>query len=143
MSIQAILLPVFLQVLLVFALAVVMGRRRYAAVQAREVRREDVILGQKNWPAGAQASANAYSNQFELPVLFFALVPLAIITRKADLLFVVLSWVFVASRYVHAGIYVSSNAIPLRFGAFAVGVVALLLMWVVFAVRILATPASL
>lgn len=142
MSIQAILLPVFVQVLLVVILAGLMGQRRGAAVKAREVRRDEVTLGQKSWPPKAQAAANAYGNQFELPVLFFALIPLAIITRKADLLFVVLSWLFVISRYVHAGIYVTSNALPFRFGAFLVGVLILLAMWVIFAVRILSVPAT-
>ena len=73
-------------------------------------------------------------------MLFFALVPLAIITRKADLLFVVLSWAFVLSRIGHAVAYVTTNELRYRFGAFLVGVLALLVMWVVFAVRILATP---
>lgn len=142
MSIQAILLPVFAQVLLVLLIALLMGQRRAAAVKAREVRRDEVILGQKNWPAKAQAASNAYANQFELPVLFFALIPLAIITRKADLLFVVLSWLFVLSRYAHAGIYVTSNALPFRFGAFLVGVLILLAMWVIFAIRVLSVPTT-
>ena len=140
MTLQAILLPIFVQVLLVMTLAGLMGARRYASVQAREVRREDVILGQKAWPLRAQAASNAFSNQFELPMLFFALVPLAIITRKADLLFVVLSWVFVLSRVAHAGVYVTSNLIPYRFGAYAIGAATLVVMWIVFAVRILAAP---
>ncbi len=140
MTLQAVLLPVFVQVGLSFALLFLMGGRRLAAVRAREVRREDVILGQKAWPERAQAASNAFSNQFELPVLFFALVPLAIITRKADLLFVVLSWVFVMGRIVQAGIYVTANIIPYRFTAYLVGAVALGIMWVVFAIRILAAP---
>lgn len=142
MSIQAILLPVFAQVLLVVLLAILMGQRRAAAVKAREVQKGEVDLGQKNWPPRAQAASNAYANQFELPVLFFALVPLAIITRKADLLFVVLSWLFVLSRYVHAGVYVTSNVIALRFGSFLAGVLLLLAMWTIFAVRILSVPTT-
>lgn len=140
MTLPAILLPVFVQVLLVFALAVVMGQRRWAAVNARAVRREDVTLGQKNWPPRAQAAANAYANQFEVPVLFFALVPLAILTRKADLLFVVMSWIFVLSRLVHAGVYVTTNVLLYRSGAFMAGAAVLIVMWIVFAVRILAGP---
>ena len=143
MSIQAILLPVFAQVLLVALVAGLMARRRYAAVKAKEVRRGEVLLGERNWPPKAQAAANAFSNQFELPVLFFALVPLAIITRKADLLFVVMSWIFVASRYVHAGVYVTSNALPFRFGSFVLGAAVLLVMWIVFAIRILSVPAAI
>lgn len=140
MTLHDILLPVFVQVFLVVALALVMGQRRYAAVRGRAVRREDVILGQKSWPPAAQAASNAFSNQFEVPMLYFALVPLAIVTRKADLVFVVLSWVFVLSRVAHAGVYVTTNAIPYRSGAYAVGVVALVAMWIIFAVRILVVP---
>lgn len=137
MTYPEILLPVFVEVLLIVVLAALMGSRRYAAYRAGAVRRQDVIMGEKTWPAPAQAAANAFSNQFELPVLFFALIPLAILTRKWDLLFVVLSWVFVLSRIAHATAYVTTNYIPYRFGAYAVGAAALLLMWTVFAIRIL------
>ena len=140
MNLHDILLPVFVEVALIVVLAGLMGQRRYAAVKAGAVRREDVILGERSWPPRAQAAANAFSNQFELPVLYFALVPLAIITRKADLLFVVLSWIFVLSRIAQAGVYVTTNWIPARTGAFMVGAAALMIMWIVFAVRILGQP---
>lgn len=142
MTLPAVLLPVFVQVLLTFVLMMIMAGRRLGAVRGRAVRREDVILGQRNWPPRAQAASNAFSNQFELPVLFYVLVVLAIVTRKADLLFVVLSWVFVASRIVQAVAYVTTNVVPFRFTAYLVGAVALVIMWVVFAVRILATPLA-
>ena len=140
MNLHDILLPVFVQVALVVALAALMGRRRYVAVQSGSVRRADVVLGQKNWPDSAQAAANAYSNQFELPVLFFALVPLVIMTRKADVLFVVLSWVFVLSRIGHALAYVTTNNLRYRLPFFAVGALALTVLWLQFAVSILAQP---
>ena len=140
MSLHAILLPVFVQVALVFVLLFVMGGRRYAAVKAGGVRREDVILGQRAWPAPAQQASNAFANQFELPVLFLALVPLAIITRTADSAFVIMSWIFVVSRIVHAAVYVTTNHVPHRFGAYLVGAVTLGLMWIVFALRILGQP---
>lgn len=140
MSIPAILLPVFVQVALTFALLLWTGSRRLRAVRGGEVRVADVSMGERNWPAPAQQAANTFANQFEIPVLFLVLVPLAIVTRKADLLFVVLSWLFVLTRYVHAGIYLTTNRVPLRFGAFLAGVVVLAFMWIVFAVRILAGP---
>ena len=140
MNLHHILLPVFVQVTLTFAVLFLVAGRRFAAVKGREVRREDVILGQKNWPDKTQAASNAFSNQFELPVFYFALVPLAIITRKADLVFVVLSWVFVLSRIAQAAVYVTTNVVPLRFSAYLVGAVALGIMWITFAIRILGTP---
>jgi len=50
---------------------------------------------------------------------------------------VVMAWLFVLSRIVHAAIHVTSNNVNHRFAVFAVGVALLLMMWAIFAVRIL------
>ncbi len=138
MSIPAILLPLFVQVALTFGLLMWTGSRRLRAVRSREVDPRDVSMGEKCWPAHAQQASNAFGNQFEVPVLFYLLVVLAIFTRKADLLFVVLSWLFVLTRFAHAAVYVTTNHDPHRFAAFLAGVLVLMVMWLVFAARILA-----
>ena len=92
----------------------------------------------RNWPTRAQQVSNTYANQFELPMLFFLLVAFALITRKADILFVVMSWMFVVTRIFHAGIYVTSNRIQHRFTVFLIGAIILFLMWIIFALRIFA-----
>ena len=141
MSVPAILAPVFVQIALTFALLVWMGRTRFAAVRAGEVTdREGALLGRPVWPPRAMQAANAFSNQFELPVLFYALVALALVTRKIDLLFVAMAWLFVLSRLVHAFIHVGSNELRFRFGAYLAGALLLLIMWIVFALRILFAP---
>ena len=137
MSVQAVLLPVFVQVALTVVLAGLMGSRRFAAVRAGQVQVADISMGQRAWPAPAQKAANAFQNQFELPVLFYALVVLAVITRKADLLFVAMSWVYVLTRLAHAYVYTTTNHVRRRFGVFVVGAVVLMLMWIIFAVRVL------
>lgn len=142
MTVQAILAPVFVQVFLTFGLLIFLGRRRFAEIGAGRVRVGEIALGERNWPPKVQAAANAFSNQFEIPMLFFALVPLALHTRKADLLFVVLAWLFVATRAAHAYIFVTSNHVPTRFRLFMAGVVILGVMWLVFAWRILLTPLA-
>jgi hypothetical protein len=70
--------------------------------------------------------------------LFYLLTVLAIMTRHADVVFVVMAWLFVVTRLVHAYIHTSTNYVPHRFNAFAAGVIVLLVMWIIFAVRILA-----
>ena len=122
------------------ALLIWTGSRRLRAVRAREVRPGDVSIGEKNWPPPAQKAGNTFSSQFEIPVLFYVLVILAIVTRKADLLFVVLSWTFVLTRFIHAGIYLTTNYVPHRSGAFVGGAVLLMVMWIIFAIRILSGP---
>src|SRR5262245_30710247 len=137
MSLQAVLLPLFVQVGLTFFLMFWMAIRRTGSIRRGEVKMRDIALGQPGWKEDATKVANAYHNQFQLPVLFYVLVVLALFARKADFLFVIMSWIFVVSRIVHAVIHVRSNYVPHRFYAFAVGAIVLLLMWIFFAIRVL------
>ncbi|WP_288588397.1 MAPEG family protein [uncultured Methylobacterium sp.] len=137
MSFKAFLAPVFVQVLLTFCLLFWTGRVRFAAARAGAVRVQDISLGERTWPAPVQQVSNAFANQFELPVLFYAVVGLALATRQGDTLFVGLAWLFVLTRIVHAGIYATSNVVIRRFQAFLAGALVLLAMWFVFAVKIL------
>ncbi|BAQ45290.1 MULTISPECIES: MAPEG family protein [Methylobacterium] len=137
MSFKALLAPVFVQVLLTFCLLFWTGRVRFAAARVGAVRVQDVSLGERTWPAPVQQVSNAFANQFELPVLFYAVVGLALATRQGDTLFVGLAWLFVLTRIVHAGIYATSNVVIRRFQAFLAGALVLLAMWFVFAVKIL------
>jgi hypothetical protein len=137
MSIQSILLPLFVQVVLSFALLFWTGGARFAAVRRGDVRPRDVALREPNWPKHETQIANAYHNQLELPVLFYVLTVLAIITRHADFLFVVLAWVFVLLRLVHVAIHLTSNYMGRRFAALAAAAVVLAVMWGIFIVRIL------
>ena len=137
MSIATVLSPLFAQVALTFILLFWMGSSRVAAIKRGEARIKDTALGQPNWPAKQQQIANAYHNQFQLPVLFYVLTVLVIITRHADILFVVLAWVFVALRIVHAFIHTGDNYVPRRFYVFLAGAIVLLIMWIIFAIDIL------
>jgi hypothetical protein len=137
MSVESILAPLFVLVALTFFLLFYMGAVRFGALRRREVRIGDIALGQSNWPAYAAQGGNAYNNQFQLPVLFYVLVILAYIFKKADLLFVIMSWVFVVSRILHAYVHATSNNMRMRFTIFVVGAVVLMIMWIIFAVRML------
>ena len=137
MSPQMVLLPLFVQVALTLALMFLMATRRVQAVRNKQVRAEDVSLREPNWPPRALQAAYAYSNQFELPVLFYVLTILVIITKQADLAFVLLAWVFVVLRILQAWVYVTSNNIRYRGAYFAAGAIVLTVMWIIFMLRIL------
>jgi len=137
MSLPAILAPVFAQVALTFALLVWTGSSRVAALRAGEVRMRDVALAQRAWPDRVRQIGNALNNQFETPILFYVLVVLAVHARRADLLFVAMSWLYVLARLVHAYVYATSNVVARRFQVFLVGTMVLMLMWLIFAARIL------
>jgi hypothetical protein len=101
------------------------------------VKARNIALREPNWPPPIAQIGNAYHNQLELPVLFYVLTVLALVTRHADLLFVLLAWLFVASRLVHAYIHVTDNNVNRRGPAFGLGALVLTIMWLIFMIRIL------
>ncbi len=137
MSIQAVLSPLFVLVTLTFVLLFWMVYLRTNALMSGEVRQGDVALRESNWPPRVAQVANAFHNQLELPVLFYLLTVLSLITRHADWLFVILAWIFVALRLVHAVIHVTTNNLSQRGGVFIVSAIVLAIMWAIFMVRIL------
>jgi hypothetical protein len=137
MSIQAILMPLFLQVALTLVLLFWLGGVRYRALRLGHVEADKVRLREPNWPPRVIQIANAYHNQLELPVLFYIVMLLAMITKTLDVVIYVLAWMFVLARVAHAYIHVTSNRLDRRTGVFGVGAIALLLMWVIVIARIL------
>ena len=137
MSVQMVLLPVFVLVGLTFALLLWMAGARRQALVSGQTKIRDIALRQPNWPERATQIGNCYSNQFEIPGLFYILIAIALPLRHADLVIVLLSWVFVVTRFAHAGIFVTSNDVRSRSLAWFAGVVVVLAMWVYFALKIL------
>lgn len=130
-----ILLPVFLQILLTFVLMVWMAVSRTGALKRKELHIRDMALGQQAWPARVTQISNAFHNQLQLPVLFYVLVAFVLITNSVTVTLVVLAWLFVATRLVHAYIHTGSNYVPWRAYVFFVNGTILMIMWAVFAVQ--------
>ena len=137
MSVPMVLLPVFVLIGLTFALLLGMAGARRGALVGGQTKIRDIALGQQNWPTRATQIGNCFKNQFELPVLFYILIAIALPLRHADLIIVLLSWVFVVTRFIHAGIFVTHNDLNQRSLAWFSGVLVLLAMWLYFALRIM------
>jgi hypothetical protein len=137
MSVQMVLLPVFVLVGLTFTLLLWMAGARRQALVGGETKIRDIALGQSNWPDRATQVGNCFANQFELPLLFYILIALALPLRRVDLFLVLMSWVFVVTRFAHAGIFVTSNDLNRRSLAWFAGVLVLFAMWIYFALKLL------
>lgn len=121
---------VLVQVLLTLSVMVLMGRRRFAAAKNRELpfkafklmdltgANEKVITASRN-----------FDNQFQLPMLYLFAVLFALQLGGADLTLVVLGWLFVLSRLVHAYVHVGANHVRLRFAVYLFGALMLLAFW--------------
>ena len=101
----------------------------------------DIALREPKWPTRATQVANNFHNQLELPMLFYVLVAFILITSTNSLIFVVLAWIFVLARLVHAYIHTGGNDVWARSIAISVSAIALVAMWVIFAIRILVVGA--
>ncbi len=131
----AVALALWAQGLVVFAIVPVLYTRRIPRVLRGEVKVRDIALDASNWPKDARQAANAYNNQFELPVLFFVAGGLTL-WLGATWWEAVLCWLFVASRAIHALIHVTNNRVSRRFMSFVFGVGIMAIFWATLGVRL-------
>jgi hypothetical protein len=111
---QNILLPVFVLVALTFGVLFWTGRRLSLA--------------------GGPAAEGSFN--YHLHTLFYVLVAYSLTLRQADLIMVLLAWVFVVIQVFHAGLFVRAS--DTRGSSFFIaGALVLLAMWVYFALHIL------
>ncbi len=109
MTVQVVLLPLFVQVALTLTLGLWLAFLRGRDIRSGAVHPSRIAMREPNWPPHTQQAGYCFSNQFELPVLFYVLIILQIVTRHADLISQVLAWVFVLTRIMHAIVHTTTN----------------------------------
>ena len=124
-----IMIAIYGQVLLTFVLLFTMGRRRIRALRKKETTMADISLNAMAWPDDALKAANAFKNQFEIPVLFYLVCLLFMGLSRPDLFVAGLAIVFVLTRYLHAYIHINSNHVRKRAFAFLAGALCVGVMW--------------
>jgi hypothetical protein len=77
-----------------------------------------------------------FANLFEAPTLFYAGCLAAMVTGVTGNLVVVLAWVYVAMRYLHAYIHLGGNRVRYRMRAYFASWLCLLAMWITVAVSV-------
>lgn len=135
MTNTAIFWPMIAQALLTFLIYCLVSWRRIGSVRAGTSKPADYRIPTVEPEASATAVRNL-SNQFELPVLFYAVCLSLYITAAAGTLALLFAWGFVIARYMHAFVHVSSNRLRLRRPIFIVSVVFALLLWVMLALHL-------
>ncbi|MFT6657920.1 MAPEG family protein [Maritalea sp.] len=134
---KLLLIAVFAQVFLMFAVLIILGSRRLPLVFNEKIKIADVALDGEAWPLPAKLASNNFSNQFQLPMLFFALAGVALSIQQVSLWLAILAVLFVISRYIHTAIHITGNRVHRRFLVYVIGMAILALMWLGFAVQTL------
>ncbi|MEF0942877.1 MAPEG family protein [Rhizobium sp. BR 362] len=127
--------PMMAHAVLVYILYALLGLRRQSAVKAGKIKRSQFRENHAaDEPAESLVVRNSIANQFELPLLFYACSIALFVAQADNLTAVILAWIFVASRYAHAYVHVTSNDLRYRSPLFALGYIALAGMWVWLAI---------
>ena len=122
-AMTAILWPMLAHIAWVMLLYAWLTVARWQAVKRGEVDYSSFEFGRDEPPAVARITRNL-ANQFELPVIFYALVVLLIALDKVTAFDVVAAWVFVAGRVIHTLVQTLAGNVPLRGQVFVINFLA-------------------
>jgi hypothetical protein len=130
--------PCFALVALIFTVwgALFVGRLRILRVTKPQRGDFATQEAQIRFFAEADMARANLGNLFEMPVLFFALLPLLALTQRMSDLELGLAWVFVASRYAHSWLHIVTRDVRWRARCYLASCLVLAAMWIAFAIEI-------
>jgi hypothetical protein len=139
-----ILWPTFALVALVFAVWVILFVARFRHMRRNPPTAESFADGEAamRYFRPVEMPANNLANLFEMPVLYFALVPLLLATQQGNSIQVALAWAYVAFRALHSVIHVGPNKVIPRFAAYLASCAVLSAMWIGFAVDMISVART-
>ena len=140
---RLLILAIAAQVLLTIVILLLMGRERVPRVMSGEIAVKDIAVERTAYPLRARILSNSFDNQFQLPVLFYVAALLALFASAPGWVEVVLAWLFVTLRYVHAFIHLTSNDVRQRFAAYTAGLAVLGLLWLWLVLRLVILAPSI
>jgi hypothetical protein len=100
---------------------------RKRAVDRGEVDYSAFLLGREEPLVPARIARNL-ANQFELPVIFYALVILLLTLKQVTLTDLIAAWIFVAGRVIHSLVQTLTDNVPLRGKVFMINFLAVIVL---------------
>ncbi|MFT4715296.1 MAG: hypothetical protein ACI9ZD_001421 [Paracoccaceae bacterium] len=137
LDLKLAMIAVFAQVLLTFYAAVRMGMVRVAAIKEHKIKLGDIALATSSYPDEARKHGNNLTNQFEFPILLYAVVGFSIVLEAGSMLLSIACLGFVITRFWHRFVHVSSNNVTKRFKIFLLGITMLFVAWILLGLAIL------
>ncbi len=127
-----IVYPVYALVALTLFCMVRLGMLRVAAIKRGEIDpRFFALYRGYDEPDKLAAYSRHVSNLFEAPVLFYVICVTAAISGQDGVLPVSIAWAYVALRYVHSYVHLTSNVVIVRFRVFVTSMIVLTALWIV------------
>ena len=124
------LYPMVAMVLLTFVVGAVAVKFRFASVKGGEVSAKYYKLMQgEDVPEIITKTTRCFNNQFEVPVLFYAACTLYLSLGIESVAGLILAWLFVALRCIHAYIHLTYNHLIHRISAFWLAFITVIILW--------------
>lgn len=144
MQVLGILWPTLALVALVFVVWFTLFYQRLGHMKRNPPKADDFTTTEAalRYFRPVEMPANNLANLFELPVLYFALVPLLVLTAQAGHVQVVLAWIYVVLRAIHSFIHIGPKKVQPRFMVYLASTAVLMAMWIGFAVDITAAASA-
>ncbi|MFT4057792.1 MAG: MAPEG family protein [Novosphingobium sp.] len=132
-----IFLPMLVVVALTFVAFVRMAVARTGIIKSMDPDYYRAHIGSPE-PEVARTAVRHYGNLFELPTLFYAACLTAFVVAVVGRWTLIFAWGYVAARVVQSLIHMTYNNPAHRGGAFVLGVLFMLALWINLAVSIFA-----
>ena len=128
----AIFWPMIVMALVTLGLYIPMSRSRVAGVKAGKVKAEEFRLI-RDEPEESLKFTNAIRNQYETPILFYAVCLASFQVGNTGYLMVALAWMYAIVKTVHVFVHVTSNRLRYRRPLFMLAYLIIAIMWIVLA----------
>ncbi len=137
----AILYPLFALAAWTLIVLVLIPIARVRSVRQREIDTDDFKYGESAKVPGHVSLPNRnYMNLLELPMLFYVVGIVLYVTGGASHVAVAVAWAFVVLRVAHSLIHLTYNEVLHRLAAFTLANAALVVLWVIAGLHLLAAP---
>jgi hypothetical protein len=140
MNNHAILYPIFALAWWTSCVLLLIPIARIRAGRRREIVVDDFKYGESSAvPPHVSIPNRNYMNLLELPVLFYVVAVLLLVSPCTSLTSIYLAWLYVGLRIVHSVIHLTYNKVLHRLVAFAASNAVLVALWIDVGLTILPT----
>ena len=137
---KLLMLPVFGLIALTIGVALWMLKLRFKAVKQDGVNPAYFKLNRgAKLPNYLVQVTQHYENLLETPILFYIAILFILTQQLNDMVYVILAWLFFASRLLHAYLHTINNRLKHRRNAFILTSIFLISIWCKLAVDVLSS----
>lgn len=128
MSQTSLYWPMLIQIAMTTAILFWLAYSRVSRVAKQGIKE----IRKTGFPAHVKNASDNFKNQFEMPVLFYALCFFFIVSGTVTQCVLIAAWVFTITRIIHAFIQLTKNIIfPYRFTVFFINALSIVFLIVV------------